>query len=147
MGKPVSIGQYLIQECYRRGARHMFGVPGDYILEFDALVEKGPIEFVGMTREDCAGLAADAYARLRGLGVACVTYCVGGLSLTNAVAGAWAEKSPVLVISGAPGVGRERARPAAPSPRPRLLHPARYLQPHHRRRRLARRSGDRVPGD
>jgi TPP-dependent 2-oxoacid decarboxylase len=37
----------------------MFGVPGDYVLEFDALVEKGPIEFVGMTREDCAGLAAD----------------------------------------------------------------------------------------
>ena len=87
----------------------MFGVPGDYVLEFDALVEKSPIEFVGMTREDCAGLAADAYARLRGLGVACVTYCVGGLSLTNAVAGAWAEKSPVLVISGAPGVA-ERAR-------------------------------------
>ena len=109
MGRSVSIGQYLIQECHRRGARHMFGVPGDYILEFDALVEKGPIEFVGMTREDCAGLAADAYARLRGLGVACVTYCVGGLSLTNAVAGAWAEKSPVLVISGAPGVA-ERAR-------------------------------------
>ena len=109
MGRPISIGQYLIQECYRRGARHVFGVPGDYVLEFDALVEKGPIEFVGMTREDCAGLAADAYARLRGLGVACVTYCVGGLSLTNAVAGAWAEKSPVLVISGAPGVA-ERAR-------------------------------------
>ena len=109
MAKPVSIGQYLIQECHRRGARHMFGVPGDYVLEFDALVEKSPIEFVGMTREDCAGLAADAYARLRGLGVACVTYCVGGLSLTNAVAGAWAEKSPVLVISGAPGVA-ERAR-------------------------------------
>ena len=104
MGKPISIGQYLIQQCRRRGARHMFGVPGDYILEFNALLENSPVEFVGMTREDCAGLAADAYARLRGLGVACVTYCVGGLSLTNAVAGAWAEKSPVLVISGAPGV-------------------------------------------
>ncbi len=111
MGRTLSIGQYLIQECHRRGARHMFGVPGDYVLEFDSLVEKGPIEFVGMTREDCAGLAADAYARLRGLGVACVTYCVGGLSLTNAVAGAWAEKSPLLVISGAPGVAERQRDP------------------------------------
>ncbi|MGE3821229.1 MAG: alpha-keto acid decarboxylase family protein, partial [Isosphaeraceae bacterium] len=37
------------------------------------------------------------------------TYCVGGLSLCNSVAGAYAEKSPVIVISGSPGLS-ERAR-------------------------------------
>ncbi|HUO06792.1 MAG TPA: thiamine pyrophosphate-dependent enzyme [Phycisphaerae bacterium] len=31
------------------------------------------------------------------------TYCVGGLNVLNAIAGAYAEKSPVVVISGAPG--------------------------------------------
>ena len=108
MAGPISLGKYLIDQLHRRGVRHVFGVPGDYVLEFYGLIEKSPIRLVGMTREDCAGLAADAYARLRGLGVACVTYCVGGLNLINATAGAYAEKSPLLVISGAPGV-KERA--------------------------------------
>jgi indolepyruvate decarboxylase len=64
---------------------------------------------VGMTREDSAGFAADAYARIHGLGCVCVTYCVGGLSTCNSIAGAYAEKSPVIVLSGSPGLA-ERAR-------------------------------------
>ena len=32
-----------------------------------------------------------------------MTYCVGGLNVLNAIAGAYAEKSPVVVVSGAPG--------------------------------------------
>ena len=43
----------------------MFGVPGDYVLGFYDLVEKSPIRMVGTTREDAAGLAADAYARTK----------------------------------------------------------------------------------
>ena len=53
------------------------------------------------------GFAADAYARVRGLGAVCVTYCVGGLKVANTTAEAFAEKSPVVIISGAPGI-RER---------------------------------------
>ncbi|MBV9668044.1 MAG: hypothetical protein JO327_07930, partial [Nitrososphaeraceae archaeon] len=34
------------------------------------------------------------------------TYCVGGLKVVNATAQAFAEKSPVVVISGAPGIKR-----------------------------------------
>jgi len=109
MAKQLSIGDYLLKQLYRRGVKHVFGVPGDYVLSFYSLMEKSPIECVGTTREDAAGFAADAYARVRGLGAACVTYCVGGLSLTNPVAGAYAEKSPVVVISGAPGL-KERQR-------------------------------------
>jgi indolepyruvate decarboxylase len=62
-----------------------------------------------MTREDNAGFAADAYARINGAGCVCVTYCVGGLSTSNSIAGAYAEKSPVIVLSGSPGMS-ERAR-------------------------------------
>ena len=58
-----------------------------------------------------AGYAADAYARMSGMGAVCVTYGVGGLSVVNSVAGAWAEKSPVVVISGAPGLGERDDRP------------------------------------
>ncbi len=103
----ISIGDYLIRRLQDFGVRDIFGIPGDYVLSFYAMLEKSPIRLVGCTREDCAGFAADAYARLNGIGAVCVTYCVGGLSLCNSVAGAYAEKSPVVVISGAPGV-RER---------------------------------------
>ena len=111
MAKRPSLGQYLLGELYRRGIRHIFGVPGDYVLGFYELMDKSRIRHVGTTREDAAGFAADAYARVRGLGAACVTYCVGGLSLANPVAGAYAEKSPVVVISGAPGLRERRRNP------------------------------------
>ncbi len=103
----VSIGDYLIRRLQDFGVRDVFGIPGDYILAFYAMLEKSPIQLIGCTREDCAGFAADAYARLNGIGAVCVTYCVGGLSLCNSIAGAYAEKSPVVVISGSPGL-RER---------------------------------------
>ncbi|MBL8850679.1 MAG: alpha-keto acid decarboxylase family protein, partial [Planctomycetaceae bacterium] len=99
-----TIGGYLIQRLQDYGVRDAFGIPGDFVLHFYGLLEESPINVVGATREDCAGYAADAYARINGLGVVCVTYCVGGLSLCNSIAGAFAEKSPVVVISGAPGI-------------------------------------------
>ncbi len=104
MPASVSIGEYLIRRLQDYGIEDVFGIPGDYVLAFYSELEQSPINVVGCTREDCAGFAADAYARLRGMGAVCVTYCVGGLSVCNSIAGAFAEKSPVVVISGAPGV-------------------------------------------
>jgi len=103
----LSIGDYLIQRLQDYGVRDVFGIPGDYVLAFFTQLENSPLRVIGCTREDCAGFAADAYARVNGIGAVCVTYCVGGLSLCNSTAGAYAEKSPVVVISGAPGI-RER---------------------------------------
>lgn len=105
----LSIGQYLIRRLIDYGIRDCFGIPGDYVLAFYSEMERSPINVVGCTREDCAGFAADGYARLNGMGAVCVTYCVGGLSVCNSIAGAFAEKSPVVVISGAPGMS-ERNR-------------------------------------
>jgi indolepyruvate decarboxylase len=102
-----SIGDYLIARLRECGVRDVFGIPGDYVLAFYAKLSESDLRLVGCTREDCAGFAADAYARVNGIGAVCVTYCVGGLNLCNPVAGAYAEKSPVVVISGAPGM-RER---------------------------------------
>ncbi len=93
-----------LQRLLQRGVRDIFGVPGDYVLGFYAKLDQSPLRVIGCTREDCAGFAADAYARMNGIGAVCVTYCVGGLSLCNSIAGAYAEKSPVIVISGAPGL-------------------------------------------
>jgi len=105
----LTVGRYLIDRLAACGVEHVFGIPGDYVLGLYKLLEESPIRLVGMTREDCAGFAADAYARIHGLGCVCVTYCVGGLSTCNSIAGAYAEKSPVIVLSGSPGIS-ERAR-------------------------------------
>ena len=109
MPRPMTVGRYLIQRLQERGLKHVFGVPGDYVLDFYDLLVKSPLEVVGTCTEAGASFAADAYARVNGLGAVCVTYCVGGLNTVNAVAGAYAEKSPLIVISGAPAL-RQRLR-------------------------------------
>ena len=107
----LSVGQYLIQRLQDYGINDLFGIPGDYVLHFYSMLEESPINVVGCTREDCAGFAADCYARINGMGALCVTYCVGGLSVCNSIAGAFAEKSPVVVISGSPGLGERENNP------------------------------------
>src|SRR5512133_644089 len=111
MKNPLSIGQYLIDRLSERGVRHVFGIPGDYVLSFYDLLEKSKLRVINTCDEQGAGFAADAYARVCGLGAVCVTYCVGGLKVANSTAGAFAEKSPVVVISGAPGVKERQKDP------------------------------------
>ena len=105
------IGEYLIQRLYAYGVRHVFGIPGDYVLGFYDLLQKSKLGIVNTCDEQGAGFAADAYARVRGLGAVCVTYCVGGLKVANTTAEAFAEKSPVVVISGAPGIKEREKNP------------------------------------
>src|SRR5215208_6278687 len=100
----MPLGQFLFEYLHRRGVRHSFGVPGDFALPTFAWLDKSPIQSITMTHEPGAGFAADAYSRLNGIGLVCVTYCVGGLNVLNAIAGAYAEKSPVVVVSGGPGL-------------------------------------------
>ena len=107
----MTIGRYLIRRLQDYGLTDLFGIPGDFVLQFYGMLEESPINVIGCTREDCAGYAADGYARINGIGAVCVTYCAGGLSLCNSIAGAFAEKSPVIVISGAPGMDERRSNP------------------------------------
>lgn len=103
MADGLSISDHLIARLQDHGVRHVFGIPGDYVIGFFDRVSKSSVKLVITSDEQGAGFAADAYARMQGLGVVCVTFSVGGLKLTNTTAQAFAEKSPVLVISGAPG--------------------------------------------
>lgn len=105
----TTIGSAVIEQLHQLGVRHIFGIPGDYVLSLYKLLETAPIRHVGTTREDCAGFAADAYARINGIGAVCVTYCVGGLNCVNAIACAYAERSPVVLLTGSPGLS-ERVR-------------------------------------
>ena len=97
-----TVATYLLKRLEQAGLKHAFGVPGDYVLTFiDRLIESG-IEFVGTCNELNAGYAADAYARINGIGCICVTWGVGGFSAMNAIAGAYAEQVPLVVLVGGP---------------------------------------------
>ena len=110
-GKMTTIPEFLIRRLNEHGVTEGFGIVGDYALRlFDRLDHHGfPIRVTA--DEQGAGFAADAYARLRGLGVCGVTYSVGGLKVVNATAGAWAENVPLLIISGAPGMKEREGDP------------------------------------
>ncbi len=100
----LTIASHLANRLQQRGVERGFGIVGDYALRLFADMEEVGFPFLVTADEQGAAFAADAYARLKGLGVVAVTYGVGGLKITNAVAGAWAEQVPLLVISGAPGL-------------------------------------------
>ena len=111
MSTSHTIGSLVLDRLHQLGLKHIFGIPGDYVLSLFQLIEESPIKHVGTTREDCAGFAADAYARIHGIGGACVTYCVGGLNIVNAIACAYAERSPVVLLSGSPGLKERLTTP------------------------------------
>src|SRR5690606_1790502 len=107
----MNVFEALLRALKAHGAREIFGIPGDFALPFfKAAEESALLPLYTLSHEPGVGFAADAAARLRGgLGVAAVTYGAGALNMVNAVATAYAEKSPVVVVSGAPGRGeRER---------------------------------------
>lgn len=95
----TSVGIYLLDRLKALGVEHVFGLPGDYVLRFDKLIEEHSIQLINTTREDTAGYAADAYARVKGVGAACITYGVG-INIVNATAQAYVESSPIVIISG-----------------------------------------------
>ncbi len=101
----VTLGRFLIQKLREHGVREVFGIPGDFALPlFRCMEEEGSLRLVSFSHEPAVGFAADGAARCSGRpGVACVTYGAGALNMVNAVAGAYAEKSPLVVISGGPG--------------------------------------------
>ncbi|UGT42135.1 thiamine pyrophosphate-dependent enzyme [Nocardia yamanashiensis] len=97
------VGDYLLDRLHELGVTEIFGVPGDFNLQFlDHIVAHPNIEWVGSANELNAGYAADGYARLRGIGAVVTTYGVGELSAVNAIAGSYAEHVPVVHIVGVP---------------------------------------------
>lgn len=109
MNENYTVSRYLLTRLEQIGIKHLFGVPGDYNLDFLDEVLASPIRWVGNCNELNAGYATDGYARLNGVGAAVVTYGVGSFSILNAVAGAFAEHVPVIIINGAPPARRRES--------------------------------------
>ena len=108
-----TVGDYLLDRLAELGVSDIFGVPGDYNLEFlDHVVAHPAIRWVGSANELNAGYAADGYGRLRGMSALVTTFGVGELSATNAIAGSYAEHVPVVHIVGGPSKDAQATRRA-----------------------------------
>jgi alpha-keto-acid decarboxylase len=110
---PYTVGDYLLDRLAELGVTEVFGVPGDYNLEFlDHIVAHSQLRWVGNANELNAGYAADGYGRLRGLSAVVTTFGVGELSAANAIAGSYAEHVPVVHIVGGPSKDAQGTRRA-----------------------------------
>jgi TPP-dependent 2-oxoacid decarboxylase len=107
----MTVSDYLLARLKALGVDHVFGIPGDFILPFFQAMVHSDVAHIATCNELNAGYAADGYARLKGLGAAAVTYGPGSFSIVNAVAGAYAESVPLLVISGGPSCEAYREQP------------------------------------
>jgi pyruvate decarboxylase len=100
---PRTLGRYIASRLVEVGVRHVFTVPGDFnLILLDHLLAEPGLDLVGCCNELNAGYAADGYARANGIGACAVTFTVGGLSVINAIAGAYSENLPVICIVGGP---------------------------------------------
>ena len=107
----MNLIESLLHALKAHGAQQIFGIPGDFALPFFRFIEQTKIlPLYTLSHEPAVGFAADAAARATmGLGVAAVTYGAGALNMVNAIAAAYAEKSPVVILSGGPGKGEARS--------------------------------------
>ena len=105
MNDTPTVATYLKTRLEQLGLDRMFGVAGNYtaaLLDTILADPDSPIQISGNANELCAGYAADAYARYKGVGALYVTYSVGAFSLLNCIAGSYTELAPVILINGAP---------------------------------------------
>lgn len=102
--KQFTVADYLLTRLKQLGLTDVFQIPGDYVKHFtQALEHFDGVKTIGAVNELDAAYAADAYGRTRGLGAVSLQYGVSTFSALNAIAGAYVERSPVVVISAAPG--------------------------------------------
>lgn len=102
--RTFTVADYLLTRLKQLGVDHVFQIPGDYVKHFtQALEHFDGIQTIGATNELDAAYAADAYARTRGLGAVSLQFGVSTMSALNAIAGAWVERSPVVVVTATPG--------------------------------------------
>lgn len=102
MSRTVSLAQYLFTRLRQLGVGSVHGVPGDYFLRALDHLEPSGLRWIGNCNELNAGYAADGYAKVKGISALMTTYGVGEISALNAVAGSYAEYSPVVHIVGCP---------------------------------------------
>ncbi|HSV49503.1 MAG TPA: thiamine pyrophosphate-binding protein [Candidatus Acidoferrales bacterium] len=104
MQETTTIGQYLLTTIKNLGIQTVYGIPGDFIINFFKQIEQdSALKLITLSHEPAVGFAAIGASRAtQKPQVACVTYGPGALNMVNAVACAYSERVPLIVIAGGP---------------------------------------------
>jgi len=99
---PYRVADYIADFIAGLGVEHVFLLPGGGAMHLNDAVGKHPrLEVVACLHEQAAAIAAEAYCRINeNMGVAMVTTGPGATNTVTAVAGAWIESVPLLIVSG-----------------------------------------------
>ncbi|KAF2199104.1 pyruvate decarboxylase [Delitschia confertaspora ATCC 74209] len=102
MPETIPLGRYVWERIHQVGIDTIFGVPGDFNLQFlDYIFEVEGLKWVGNQNELNAAYAADGYARIKGVpGAFVTTHGVGELSAINGIAGSMSERVKVIHVVG-----------------------------------------------
>lgn len=100
--EPYRVADYIADYIASLCVGHVFLLPGGGAMHLVDAVGKCPgIETIACLHEQAAAISAEAYARINeNLGVCIVTTGPGATNAITAVAGAWIESVPMMVISG-----------------------------------------------
>ncbi|KAH7082083.1 pyruvate decarboxylase-like protein [Paraphoma chrysanthemicola] len=98
----ITLGRYMWERIHQIGVDTIFGVPGDFNLQFlDSIFHVDGLRWMGNQNELNAAYAADGYARVKGVpGCFVTTHGVGELSALNGVAGSMSEQVKVIHVVG-----------------------------------------------
>ncbi len=98
----LSGAEMLVQALTDEGVKYIFGYPGGAVLHiYDALFQQDNIEHILVRHEQAAGHMADAYSRVTGnTGVVLATSGPGATNTVTAIATAFMDSVPMVVISG-----------------------------------------------
>ena len=106
---PESTAALLAGYVHAAGARHVFGYPGESVIDFMEAARHRGIEVVSAVREGTAAFMAEAAAMATGLpGVCLSTLGPGSTAVLNGVAAATLDRVPMLAISGQIESSREQ---------------------------------------
>lgn len=96
----ISGGQIVARMLKQEGVKHIFTISGGHIIDiYNGCLDEG-IKIVDVRHEQVAAHAADAYARISGVGCAVVTAGPGTTDAVTGVANAFRAESPMLLIGG-----------------------------------------------
>ena len=97
----IQVSELIVRYLERLGIEHIFGMPGAHILPvYDSLYDS-KIHSVLAKHEQGAAFMAGGYARASGKIGACITTAgPGATNLVTGIANAYADKLPLLIITG-----------------------------------------------
>jgi acetolactate synthase-1/2/3 large subunit len=97
----ISVSELIVRYLERLGIDHIFGMPGGHVLPIYDRLHDSTIRSVLVKHEQGAAFMAGGYARLAHRPSACIaTAGPGATNLITGIANAYAERLPVLAITG-----------------------------------------------